>query len=233
MGSRLRRLLAELLGSLILTAVVVGSGIAAQRLSPGDAGLQLLENALVTALGLSVVIAVFAPISGAHLNPAISIVDAALGHRRWGDAASYIPMQIIGCVAGAMLANLMFGTAAVSLSRADRITPAHFVSEIVATAGLVLVVFLLARQGLGRITAPVVGAYIGAACFFTSSTSFANPAITVGRMFSDSFAGIAPASVPGFVGAQFIGAAIGFVIVRVLTPSPSATLSTPPTEVSQ
>ena len=199
--------------------IVVGSGIAAARLSPPDSGLALGENALATALGLFVIIAVFAPISGAHLNPVISLVDAALGRRSWVDAAAYIPVQVLGCIAGAIMANLMFGRAAVSLSTHDRFTPAHLLSEVVATAGLVLVVFLLAGHGNHALTPAAVGAYIGAAYFFTGSTGFANPAITVGRLFSDTFAGIAPASVPGFVGAQLVGAAIGLGLVRLLAPA--------------
>jgi glycerol uptake facilitator-like aquaporin len=230
MVSRPRRLLAEFLGTLLLTAVVVGSGIAAQRLTPGAAGLELAENALATALGLFVLISVFAPLSGAHLNPVISIVDALLGRRSWADALSYIPAQVAGCIAGATVANLMFARAAVSLSTNDRMTAAHFLSEIVATAGLVLVVFLLARTGHERLAPAAVGAYIGAAYFFTSSTSFANPAITVGRMFSNTFAGIAPASVPGFIGAQLIGAGIGVAIVLILTPATPARSTMKPTE---
>lgn len=214
----LRRLLAEFLGTLLLTAVIVGSGIAAAKLSPGDPGLALGENAAATALGLFVIIAVFAPISGAHLNPVISIVDAILGRRTWRDAAAYIPAQIVGCTTGTVLANLMFGGPAVSLSANDRLTPATFLSESVATAGLVLVVFVLARTGRERFTPAAVAAYIGAAYFFTSSTSFANPAVTIGRMFSDTFTGISPASVPGFIGAQLVGAAIGLLLVRVLAP---------------
>jgi glycerol uptake facilitator-like aquaporin len=216
MASRPRRLLAEFIGTLLLTVVVVGSGIAAQHLSPGDSGLQLAENAGATALGLLAIIAAFAPISGAHLNPVISLVDAALGGHNWLDAVLYIPTQVAGCVAGAIIANLMFARDAISISTMDRLTPAHFVSEIVATAGLVLIVFLLARSGHQRFTAVAVGAYIGAAYFFTSSSSFANPAITVGRMFSDTFAGIAPSSVVGFIGAQVIGGAVGLVLVRLL-----------------
>jgi glycerol uptake facilitator-like aquaporin len=216
--SRPRRLLAEFLGTLLLGAVVVGSGIAAQRLSPGDTGLELTENALATAFGLFVIIAVLAPISGAHLNPVISLVDAALGRRTWMDAATYIPAQVVGCFTGAVLANVMFGLDAVSVSTDARLSPAHFVSEVVATAGLVFVVFLLARTGRERLAPAVVAAYIGAAYLFTSSTSFANPAITVARMFSNTFAGIAPASVAGFILAQLVGGAIGLVLVRVLSP---------------
>jgi glycerol uptake facilitator-like aquaporin len=214
-----RRLGAELLGSALLAALVVGSGIAAQRLSPSDAGLQLLENAFATALGLPVLILVFAPLSGAHFNPVVSLVDSASGLRAWRDTVAYIPTQIAGCIGGAMLANLMFGGPAVSLSSTDRLTPAHFLAEIVATAGLILVIFVLARTGRANLTPAAVGAYIGAAYFFTSSASFANPAITIGRMFSDTFAGIAPSSAPGFIAAQLVGAAIGFVLVGWLYPT--------------
>lgn len=213
-----RHLTAEFLGSAGLAAVVVGSGIMAERLSPGDVGLQLLENALVTALGLGVLIAVFLPVSGAHFNPVVSLVDSALGGRRWRDAAAYIPVQIAGCVAGGILANLMFGEAAIALSTKDRLSPQTFLAEVVATAGLVLVIFALVRLDRVPLIPVAVGAYIGAAYFFTSSTSFANPAITVGRIVSDTFAGIAPASAPGFIAAQLIGGALAFVLVRWLYP---------------
>jgi len=217
-----RSVLAELLGSALLTAVVVGSGIAAQSLSPGDVGLQLLENALVTALGLTVLILVFAPVSGAHFNPVVTLVDVLLGHRRWVDVAAYLPAQVVGCIAGAVLANLMFGEAAVSWSTTDRLTLQHALAEVVAAAGLVLVIFALVRTGRSALAAPAVGAYIGAAYFFTSSTSFANPAITVGRMFSDSFAGIAPSSALGYIVAQLVGGAIGWLLVLVLFPRSTA-----------
>jgi glycerol uptake facilitator-like aquaporin len=217
--SRPRRLLAEFLGSLLLSSVVVGSGIAAERLSPGNVGVELVENAGATALGLFVIIAVFSPISGAHLNPVISLVDAVLGRRGWLDAVSYIPAQLLGCITGAILANLMFGLPAFELSTTIRLTPPHFLGEVIATTGLVLVVFVLARTGRERLAPAAVGAYIGAAYFFTSSTSFANPAITIGRMFTTSFSGIAPTSVPGFLAAQVLGAALGLVLVRLLTPA--------------
>ena len=215
-----RRLSAELLGSAFLAALVVGSGIAAQRLSPDDTGLQLLENAFATALGLPVLILLFAPLSGAHFNPVVSLVDSVSGLRAWSDTALYIPTQIAGCIGGAVLANLMFGAAPVTLSTSERLTPATFLAEIVATAGLILVIFVLARTGRSSLTPIAVGAYIGAAYFFTSSSSFANPAITIGRMFSDTFAGIAPASAPGFIAAQLVGAALGVVLVRWFYPQP-------------
>ena len=187
-----RRLTAEFLGSAFLATVVIGSGIAAQRLSPGQTGLELLENAAATAAGLFAIILMFGPVSGGHFNPVVSFVDAAFGGLSWRDAAAYLPVQVAGCIAGAVIANLMFALPAVSISAKHRATPAHFLSEVVATLGLILVIFALARSGRSRAAPAAVGAYIGAAYFFTSSTSFANPAITVGRMFSDTFAGIAP-----------------------------------------
>ncbi|MDN3495167.1 MIP/aquaporin family protein [Planococcus sp. APC 4015] len=209
----------ELLGSAGLAAVVVGSGIAAQRLSPADVGLQLLENAIATALGLTVLILVFASVSGAHFNPVVTLVDIALHRRRWSTAAVYLPAQVIGCISGAVLANAMFAAPAVSWSTTSRSGWPLLLSEVVATAGLIVVIFALVRTGRSHLAAPAVGAYIGAAYFFTSSTSFANPAITIGRMFSDTFAGIAPASALPFIGAQLIGAAIGGVLVVALFPS--------------
>jgi arsenate reductase len=208
----------EFLGSAGLTAVVVGSGIAAQRMSPTDIGLQLFENAIATALGLTVLILVFATVSGAHFNPVVTLVDILLHRRKWSTAAVYLPVQIIGCVAGAVLANAMFAAPAVAWSTKDRFSWPSLLSEVVATAGLILVIFALVRTGRSHLAAPAVGAYIGAAYFFTSSTSFANPAITIGRMFSDTFAGIAPASVLPFICAQIIGAALGFAAVRYLFP---------------
>ena len=164
-------------------------------------------------------IVIFGPVSGAHFNPVVSLIDSASGLRRWRDTALYIPTQILGCIAGAVLANLMFGDPAIRWSTTDRLTAPHFLAEVVATAGLILVIFALARTDRAGLTPVAVGAYIGAAYFFTSSTSFANPAITIGRMFSDTFAGIAPASVPGFIAAQLLGAAIGFLLLRWLYPT--------------
>jgi glycerol uptake facilitator-like aquaporin len=212
---------AEFVGSALLAAVVIGSGIAAQSLSPHDVGLQLLENALATALGLAVLIVVFMTVSGAHFNPVVSLVDAALGGRPARELAIYIPAQIVGCITGAVLANLMFGAPPVTVSTTDRLTAPHVVAEVVATAGLVLVIFVLARTARTTVIPIAVGAYIGAAYFFTSSTSFANPAITIGRMFSDSFAGIAPGSVPGYIVAQLVGAAIGLLAVTWFVPNRS------------
>jgi glycerol uptake facilitator-like aquaporin len=213
-----RRLLAELLGSAFLAAVVVGSGIAAQTLSPGNVGLELLENAAATATGLYTIILMFGPVSGGHFNPIVSFADAAFGGLSWRDAAAYLPAQVTGCTGGAVVANLMFSDAAVSISTKHRASPAHFLSEIVATLGLILVIFALARTSRAQSAPAAVGAYIGAAYFFTSSASFANPAITVGRMFSDTFAGIAPSSVPSFIAAQIIGGALAVVVIRTLYP---------------
>src|SRR5579864_4176279 len=218
-----RRLTAEFLGSALLAAVVIGAGIAAQRLSPGQIGLQLLEDAAATAAGLFAIILMFGPVSGGHFNPVVSCADAAFGGLSWRDAAAYLPAQVAGCTAGAVLANLMFALPAVSISAKHRATPAHFLSEIVATLGLIVVIFALARSGRIRSAPAAVGAYIGAAYFFTSSTSFANPAIAVGRMFSDSFAGIAPSSVPTFVAAEVVGGVVAFLVITVLYPSPSST----------
>jgi arsenate reductase len=217
-----RRVLAELLGSALLAAVVIGSGIAAQNLSPGDAGLRLLENALATAAGLAAVILMFGPVSGGHFNPAVSLADASFGGISWRDALAYAPAQIAGCVLGAITANGMFALAAISVSTHHRAAPAHLFSEAIATAGLLLVIFSLARTRRTSSAPASVGAYIGAAYFFTSSTSFANPAITVGRIFSNTFSGIAPASVPGFAVAQLVGVVLAVVAIRTLYPDVSA-----------
>jgi glycerol uptake facilitator-like aquaporin len=214
-----RRLTAEFLGSALLAAIVIGSGIAAARLSPSDTGLELLENAAATAAGLFAIILMFGPVSGAHFNPVVSFADAALGGIRWRDAAAYLPAQVAGCVAGAVGANLMFAQAAVSISVKHRASGAHALSEVIATAGLLLVIFALARTGRAATAPAAVGAYIGAAYWFTSSTSFANPAITVGRMFSDTFAGIAPSSAPVFIAAQLGGGVAGVLVIRFLYPA--------------
>jgi glycerol uptake facilitator-like aquaporin len=213
-----RRVLAELLGSAFLAAIVIGSGIAAQQLSPGDIGLELLENAAATAAGLFAIILMFGPVSGAHFNPVVSLVDASFGGLRWRDALAYIPAQISGCILGALTANAMFARAAVSISTKHRATSAHLIAEVIATLGLLLVIFSLARTRRGASAPAAVGAYIGAAYFFTSSTSFANPAISVGRIFSNTFAGIAPAAVPAYVVAQLVGGAVAIGVLRVLYP---------------
>jgi arsenate reductase len=217
-----RRLLAEFLGSAFLAATVIGSGIAAAQLSPGDIGLQLFENAAATAAGLFTFILMFGPISGAHFNPVVSLADATFGGLPWRQAFAYIPAQVGGCVAGAVTANAMFGLAAISISTHHRASPPHLLAEVVATLGLLLAIFSLARTRRGSLAPAAVGAYIGAAYFFTSSTSFANPAIDVGRMFSDTFAGIAPASVPPFVAVQLLGGLLACGSIAVLYPGLSA-----------
>jgi glycerol uptake facilitator-like aquaporin len=213
-----RRLLAELLGSAFLAALVIGSGIAAQTLSPGDVGLQLFENAAATAAGLFTIILMFGPVSGGHFNPVVSLADASFGGMRWRDALAYVPAQVAGCVLGALAANGMFALAAISISTHHRASAAHLFSDAIATAGLLLVIFSLARTKRANAAPAAVGAYIGAAYFFTSSASFANPAISVGRMFSDTFAGIAPVSVPAFIGVQVLGGAVALGLVAVLYP---------------
>lgn len=217
-----RRALAELLGASLLVTVVVGSGIAAQRLSPGDVGLQLLENSIATALGLTVLILVFQTVSGAHFNPVVTLADRTLGARLPGvDIAVYVVAQIVGGIGGAVLANLMFDAPTV-LSTTDRATPSHLLGELVATAGLILVIFALARTGRTALVAPAVGAYIGAAYWFTSSTSFANPAVAIGRIFTDTFTGIAPGSAGWFLAAQLLGAVVGVGLVLVFFPNRKA-----------
>lgn len=214
-----RRALAEFLGSALLATVVIGSGIAAQRLSPGATGLELLENALATGFGLMAIIYMFVSVSGAHLNPAVSITDACLGRVPWREVLAYIPAQIVGCISGAIVANVMFSEAAVSISTKHRGSGAHFLSELIATAGLLLLIFALARTDRLAVIPGAVGAYIAGAYFFTSSTSFANPAITIGRMFSNSFAGIAPSSVPLFVLAQVLAIPATVLILEFLYPT--------------
>ncbi len=216
-----RRAFAEFLATALLVAAVVGSGIAAQTLSPNDVGLQLLENTIATAGALFAIIVVFAPISGSHLNPVVTIVDCAIGRRSWSEAIAYIPAQVAGAIAGAIVANVMFDRAAIETSTKVREGSNIYFAEVVATFGLVLVIFLLVRTGRAMESVVVVPAavagYITAAYWFTSSTSFANPAVTIGRAFSDTFAGIAPASVPPFIIAQIIGAALALAAVVVLT----------------
>ena len=218
-----RRLVAEAVGTGLLVAVVVGSGIAAQRLSPEDVGLQLLENSLATALGLTVLILLFGPVSGAHFNPVVTIADWLLGRRsstglRGRQVAPYLLAQIVGGLAGAALADAMFAVPP-SLSTMQRVSPGMLLGEVVATAVLVLLIFALAATGRSAVAAPAVGAYIGAAYWFTSSTSFANPAVTIGRTITDTFAGIAPASAGPYIAAQLVGAALGLALTAFLFPA--------------
>ncbi|MDQ1584910.1 MAG: hypothetical protein QOJ90_460 [Actinomycetota bacterium] len=221
-----RRAAAEFLGTGLLVTVVVGSGIAAETLTR-DPGLRLLENALATAAGLAVLILVFGPVSGGHFNPVISLADWWLGRRDstgLGAAAftAYVPAQVGGAIAGAVLANAMYDEPLVAWSDHQRSGGGVWLGEIVATAGLLLVVVALARSGRAGHTAWAVGAYIGSAYWFTSSTSFANPAVTVGRAVTDTFAGIAPGSVGGFVLAQLLGGVLGVALSAVLYPRTGA-----------
>jgi arsenate reductase len=213
-----RRFVAELVGTAMLVAVVVGSGIAAQRLSPGDVGLQLFENAAATAAGLIAIILAVGSVSGAHLNPVVSVADAIFGGLERRALLVYIPAQILGGIAGAILANLMFSSPAVEWSTKTRSGGGIWLAEVVATAGLLLVVFGVVRSGRSSAAPFAVGAYIGSAYWFTSSTSFANPAVAIARTFSNSFAGIAPRSMPAFVGFEIVGAAVGIALVWYLYP---------------
>ena len=220
-----RRLLAEALGTALLLAVVIGSGIMGERLAGGNAAIALLANTLATVGGLYVLIEVFGPISGAHFNPAVSLVQAWRGDLPRGLLAPYITAQLLGAIAGAWLAHAMFDLSLLQFSSKVRAGAGQWIAEAVATLGLVLVIL---RAPASRVAA-MVAAYIGAAYWFTSSTSFANPAAAVGRMFSDTFAGIAPASVPGFVLAELIGATAAVLIHRVLSseaPTTSSATST-------
>ena len=213
-----RRLFAEFLGSAFLAALVIGSGIAAVQLSPNAVGLELFENAAATAVGLFAIILMFGPVSGGHFNPVVSLADATFGGLSWRDAGAYVPVQVAGCSFGAVVANAMFSLSAISISTHHRASPAHMLGEIVATLGLILLIFALVRSHRGSMAPAAVGAYIGAAYWFTSSASFANPAISVGRMFSNTFAGIAPASVPAYALMQLVGGGLAVVVIRVLYP---------------
>jgi glycerol uptake facilitator-like aquaporin len=212
------RLGAEALGTGFLVAVVVGSGIQAERLSPGDVGLQLLESSTATALALVALILCFGPVSGAHLNPAVTLTERLTGNVDTPTAAGYAAAQILGGCAGTVVANLMFELPAVELSTHDRATAGMLLGEVVATFGLVTIISGLVHSGRGEAIPVAVAGYIGAAYWFTSSTSFANPAVTIARTLSDSFAGIAPGSAPQFVLAQLVGAALAVACGRVLFP---------------
>ncbi|MGQ0805926.1 MAG: aquaporin [Actinomycetota bacterium] len=213
-----RRVVAELVGTTLLLIAVVGSGIAARRLSPGDTGLQLFENATATAVALVAIILAVGAVSGAHLNPLVTLADRAFGGLTSREAGAYCGAQLAGAVLGTAIPNLMFELPAVELSDHSRSGAGLWLAEVVATFGLLLVVFGVARSGRAALAPFAVGAWIGGAYFFTSSTSFANPAVTVGRALTDTFTGIAPASVPAFVVAQIVGAALAVAVVRVLYP---------------
>jgi glycerol uptake facilitator-like aquaporin len=214
----LRKAVAEAVGTGLLVLAVVGSGIAASRMSPGDAGLQLLENALATAAALAAIILAIGPVSGAHLNPVVTLADLAVGGLRAAEAAGYVAAQVAGGAAGAVVANLMFSEPAVELSTHSRGTGALWLSEVVATFGLLLVILGVVRSGRVSVAPFAVAAYIGGAYFFTSSTSFANPAVTAARSLSDTFAGIHPGSVPAFVACQLAGAGLALALMRFLYP---------------
>ncbi|MFD6888772.1 aquaporin [Streptomyces sp. NPDC059957] len=214
------RAAAELVGSAALVAIVVGSGIQATQLTQ-DVALQLLANSTATVFGLGVLIALLGPVSGAHFNPVVSLAEWWSTRRTGGgvtarELAAYVPAQIVGAIAGAILADAMFGEPLVKWSTHDRSAGNLLLGELVATAGLILLIFGLARTDRLRFAPVAVASYIGAAYWFTSSTSFANPAVTIGRAFTDTFAGIAPASVPAFVGVQLVGAVVGLALVAVI-----------------
>jgi glycerol uptake facilitator-like aquaporin len=210
--------LAEFLGSAGLVTVVIGSGIAAQRLSPDDVGLQLLENALATGAGLVALILAFGPVSGGHFNPVVTLADRFFGGVSNRQVAVYLPAQLIGGVVGAVVANAMFDLPVVSISGTDRSGAGLWLSEAVATFGLVVLIFALVRAGRAALAPFAVGAYITAAYWWSSSTSFANPMIDLARTLSDTFAGIAPASVPMFLLVQFVGGAAAVAVVALLYP---------------
>jgi glycerol uptake facilitator-like aquaporin len=213
-----RRAVAEALGTAFLLIAVVGGGIMASMLSPGDIGLQLLAAALVTSAALVAVILAFGPVSGAHLNPAVSLAARLLGGLDDRELAAYVGAQLVGAAVGVVLANLMFDLPAVTIATTERTGTGQWLGEVIATLGLVLVIFGMVRDGAGRAVAVAVGTYIAAAYFFTSSTSFANPAVTISRTLTDSFAGIGPQHVPGFLVAQVIGVGLAVVLVRFLYP---------------
>jgi glycerol uptake facilitator-like aquaporin len=213
-----RRVVAELVGTAFLVAGVVGSGIMAQRLT-SDTGLQLLQNAAATAGVLVALILALGPASGAHFNPAVTLADRVLGGIDTRGAASYIAAQTIGAILGCMLANLMFDLPAVDWSTTERSAGNLWLAEGVATLGLLVVIFGVVRSGRATVAAFAVAGYIAGAYYFTSSTSFANPAVTIGRAFSHTFAGIAPSSVPAFIVAQLVGAALAVLLVLVIYPN--------------
>ena len=213
-----RRVVAEGIGTGFLVIAVIGSGIMASRLSPHDAGLELLANAAATAAALIGLILIFGAVSGAHFNPVVTLVDRAFGSITTRDSALYIAAQIMGGVVGAVLANLMFELPAIELSTKTRSSPALWLSEIIATVGLLLVVHGCVRTGRANVVAFAVGIWIGGAYWFTSSTSFANPAVTIARTLSDTFTGIKPSSAPMFIVMQLVGALIAYGLIRLLYP---------------
>ena len=223
-----RKVTAEALGTGLLVAVVVGSGIMAQRLSPDDVGLQLLANSTATAGGLVALILAFGSVSGAHLNPIVSLADRFFGGLSTRELVAYIPAQIAGACLGAVVANLMFELDAVNVSTRTRSSEGLWLGEVVATFGLLIVILGVVRSGRASAAPFAVAGYIAAAYWFTSSTSFANPAVTIGRTLSDTFAGISPASVPAFIVAQLVGGGLAIALARYLHPDlPAADLIVP------
>ncbi|HUY09833.1 MAG TPA: MIP/aquaporin family protein [Candidatus Dormibacteraeota bacterium] len=213
-----RRVVAETLGTALLLVAVVGSGIAAQRLSPSDTGLELFESAVATGCALAVIILALGPVSGGHLNPVVSLVDAALGGLTRRELVAYVSAQLAGAGIGVVVANLMFALAPVTISGKVRFGLGLWIGEVVATFGLLLVIFGVARSGRSAVVPFAVGAYITGAYFFTSSASFANPAVTVARTLSNTFAGISPGSVAPFIGAELLGGALSYLAIRFLHP---------------
>lgn len=215
-----RKLVAEFIGTALLVMAVVGSGIAAQRLSPNDVGLELFENAAATAAALVAIILAVGSVSGAHLNPVVTLADRVLGgHLRWRETAGYVVAQMTGGICGVVIANLMFGLPVIEASTKARSAGHLWLAEAVATFGLVLVIFGVVRSRRASAAPFAVGAYIGAAYFFTSSTSFANPAVTIGRTLTNTFAGIEPSSAPVFIVFQCVGGAIAAGVIAILYPT--------------
>ena len=213
-----RKATAELVGTALLVAIVVGSGIFAQRLSPHDVGLQLLENSTATGAGLVALILALGSVSGAHFNPVVTLADRLLGGLTTAEAGVYVVAQVLGACLGAIVANLMFDLPAVTFSTHARSSGGLWLGEVVATFGLVMVILGVVRSGRGSTAPFAVGGYIAAAYWFTSSTSFANPAVTIGRTLTDTFAGIEPPSAPAFIGAQIVGGLGAVALGRYLYP---------------
>jgi glycerol uptake facilitator-like aquaporin len=223
-----RRAIAEGVGTALLVAIVIGSGIYAQRLTPHDVGLQLLENSVATGAGLIALILALGPVSGAHFNPVVTMADRLLGGTTTRDGLVYVVVQIVGACVGAMIANLMFDLSAVDISTHARSSSGLWLSEVVAAFGLLIVILGVVRSRHASAAAFAVGGYIAAAYWFTSSTSFANPAVTIGRTLSNTFAGIAPSSVPMFIGMQVLGALLAVALGLFLFPDvPAADLVIP------
>ena len=228
-----RRASAEAVGTALLVAVVVGSGIAAQRLSPGNTGLQLLENALATGAALVALILAFGSVSGAHFNPVVTLADRVLGGTTNRDGVVYVLAQVVGACVGCIVANVMFNLAAINVSTHVRSSGALWFSEAIATFGLLIVIFGVVRAGRAALAPFAVGAYITAAYWFTSSTSFANPAVTIGRTLSNTFAGIKPSSAPMFIVMQVVGGLLAVVAARFWYPDLPADAVVVPHEAAE